>query len=138
MRRRCVDLEMAPVAVSLDDAEPKVGVVTLLGEHDAYSAGHIEAELALLRDAAVHVVLDLTDATFVDSQTLSVLLGARHAAADRSLGFVLVLRDDDYTQVRRILEMTGLISAFVVEPTLERALAASRCRRAAPERLKVA
>jgi anti-anti-sigma factor len=129
---------MSPVAVSLDNAEPKVGIVTLIGEHDAYSAGRIESELALLRDAALHVVVDLTEATFIDSQTLSVLLGARHASEQRKLGFVVVLSEEDYTQVHRILDMTGLISAFVVERTLERALASSRARHATPDRLKVA
>jgi anti-sigma B factor antagonist len=129
---------MAPLTVSLDPAEPKVGIVALLGEHDAYSAGRIENELALLLDAGTHIVVDLTGATFIDSQTLSVLLGARHTARQRSLGFVLVLRDDHHTQVHRILEMTGLISAFAVETTLERARARTRDRRAAPERLKVA
>jgi anti-anti-sigma factor len=129
---------MAPVTVSLDPAEPKVGIVALIGEHDAYSAGRIENELALLLDAGIHVVVDLTDATFIDSQTLSVLLGARHTAEQRSLGFVLVLREQGHTQVHRILDMTGLVSAFVIEPTLERARAATRDRRAVPERLKVA
>jgi anti-sigma B factor antagonist len=129
---------MAPVAVSLDNAEPKLAVVALIGEHDAYSAGRVENELGLLLDAGVHIVVDLSEATFVDSQTLSILLGSRHAAEERSLGFVLVLPPGDSTQVHRILEMTGLISAFVVEPTLERARAQTRERHAAPERLKVA
>lgn len=129
---------MDRVAVSLDNAEPKVGVVALVGEHDAYTAGRVANELALLVDAGLHVVVDLTEATFVDSQTLSVLLGARHDAEEGSLGFALVLRADDATQVHRILEMTGLISAFVIEPTLERALAAARARRVAPDRLRVA
>ena len=71
---------MAPIAVSLDRAEPHVGVVSLVGEHDAYSAGRLENELGVLVDSRVHVVVDLTEATFVDSQTLSVLLTARKRA----------------------------------------------------------
>ena len=129
---------MAPIAVSLDRAEPNVGVVGLIGEHDAYSAHRLENELGVLVDSGVHVVVDLTEATFVDSQTLSVLLTARKRAQGRSLGFVLVVSADDYTQIHRILDMTRLVSAFVARPTLEEAVAAARSGVAAPQHAHVA
>lgn len=129
---------MAPIAVSLDRAEPAVGVVSLIGEHDAYSADRLASELGLLVDSALQVVVDLSEATFIDSQTLSVLLTARNRAQEKSLGFVLVLPDDDYTQVHRILDMTGLLSAFVTRPRPEGALAEARAHHASPRPLKVA
>ena len=129
---------MAPIAVSLDRAEPNVGVVSLIGEHDTYSARRLENELGMLVDSAAHVVVDLTDATFVDSQTLSVLLTAQKTADLKSLGFVLVVSRDDYTQVHRILDMTRLASAFVMRPTLEEALSAARSGAAVPQRIEVA
>jgi anti-anti-sigma factor len=128
---------MPPIAVSLDRAEPPVGVVDLTGEHDAYSAGRLAGELSLLLDSESQVTVDLSDATFIDSQTLSVLLTARNTAEQRSLGFVLVLPPDDYTQVHRILEMTGLVSAFVTRPTREEGLAAARAHLADPHRVGV-
>lgn len=128
---------MAPIAVSLDRAEPNVGIVSLIGEHDAYSARRLENELSVLVDSNVHVVVDLTEATFVDSQTLSVLLTARKRAEERSLGFVLVVSADDYTQVHRILEMTRLASAFVTRPTLDDAVATARDRAVAPQHAQV-
>jgi anti-anti-sigma factor len=128
---------MAPIAVSLDRAEPNVGVVSLIGEHDAYSAGRLENELSVLVDSRVHVVVDLTEATFVDSQTLSVLLTAQKRAQERSLGYVLVVSEEDYTQVHRILEMTRLASTFVVRPTLEDAAATARGGIAVPQHAHV-
>jgi anti-anti-sigma factor len=117
---------MAPIAVTLAEEDAPSGIVALVGEHDAYSAGRLENELALLVDHDIRVVVDLTEATFLDSQTLSVLLSARHSAETRGLGFTLVLVRDDYTQVHRILEMTGLTSSFAIFPTLKRACAAAR------------
>ena len=129
---------MSPLSVTVHRDPPPVGILSLVGEHDAYSATRIENELALLLDSGLHVVVDLTEATFVDSQTLSVLLAARHQAEQTHVGFVLVLSPDDHTQVHRILEMTGLGSAFADEPTLERATAASRRGHAAGERVRAA
>ena len=120
---------MAPIAVTLDQQDPAVGVVRLIGEHDAYSATRLENELAVLLDAGLRIVIDLREATFVDSQTLSILLSTRHQAEEADLGFTLVLSDTDHTQVRRILEMTGLAVAFAIYPTHDSALAAARAGR---------
>jgi anti-anti-sigma factor len=128
---------MAPIAVSLDHAEPRVGIVSLIGEHDAYSADRLAGELGLLLDGEAHVAIDLSDATFIDSQTLSVLLKARNAADERSLGFVLVLPPDDFTQVHRILDMTGLVSSFVMRATIGDALTAARAHLADPHHIGV-
>jgi anti-anti-sigma factor len=128
---------MAPIAVSLDHAEPAVGIVGLTGEHDAYSADRLAGELGLLLESDAHVAVDLSDATFIDSQTLSVLLTARNTADARSLGFVLVLPPDEYTQVHRILDMTRLVSSFVMRPTREEAVAAARAHLADPHHVGV-
>jgi anti-anti-sigma factor len=129
---------MAPLSVTLDRDPRPVGIVTLVGEHDAYSAGRIENELAVLLESGHAIVIDLHDATFIDSQTLSVLLAARHQAEVAGLGFVLVLPPDEHTQVHRILDMTGLAAAFPIEPALEQGLAAARAGRAAAERIRAA
>ena len=129
---------MAPISVTIDRGDPPVGTITLVGEHDAYSAGRIANEIDLLLDSGMGVVVDLSDATFVDSQTLSVLLSGRHQADVSNLGFTLVLPDADYTQVHRILRMTGLGSWFATYPTHPRALAGARAGHSAGDRLRVA
>jgi anti-anti-sigma factor len=129
---------MPPLSVTLHSTDPGVGRIGLVGENDAYSANHLEHEASVLLDSGLHVVVDLTEATFIDSQTLSVLLRARHHAEVAQLGFVLVLPSETYTQVHRILDMTGLESAFAIEPNVERALAAARAGRTSGEHQRVA
>jgi anti-anti-sigma factor len=128
---------MAPISVSLEERDPGVAVVALIGEHDAFSSPRLENELAVLLDAGIRIVVDLSDATFIDSQTLSVLLSARHQAEEADLGFALVLPPDHHTQVHRLLDLTGLGSAFAVFPTLERAKAAAQAGQAGGERLRM-
>lgn len=113
---------MAPISVTLARSDPPTAVVALVGEHDAYSSQRLENELAVVLDAGQRIVVDLRDASFIDSTTLSVLLGARNRATSASLGFALVLRAGVYTQVHQILELTRLGSAFETFETVEDAL----------------
>ena len=144
---------MTPISVTIDRQGQPVGIVSLVGEHDAYSAGRIASELEVLLESGLPAVVDLSEATFVDSQTLSVLLSGRHQADTSRLGFTLVLPettdvsavldmlvsgDGDFTQVHRILRMTGLGSWFAAYPTLREALAGARAGHTSGDRLKVA
>lgn len=116
---------MAPISVTLEQQDPTVAVVTLIGEHDAFSAPRVENELAVLLDAGVPILVDLRDCSFLDSQTLSTLLAARHQAEEAELGFTVALDPDEHTHVHRLLDMTGLRSAFAIHGTLEQAKAAA-------------
>jgi anti-anti-sigma factor len=120
---------MAPISVTLARREPPAAVVALVGEHDAYSAERLESELTALLDEGLRIVVDLRDAEFIDSTTLSVLLAARLHAERLSLGFALLLPDRQYTQVHQILELTGLGRAFAIFEKLDAALAAVRAGR---------
>ena len=90
---------MVPISVTLARRDPPAAVVALVGEHDAYSSERLESELTLLLGAGRRIVVDLRDASFIDSTILSVLLGGRLRAQESSLGFALVLPDREYTQV---------------------------------------
>ena len=105
---------MAPISVTLAHQDPPAAVVALVGEHDTYSSPRLENELLVLLDEGRRIVVDLRDTSFIDSTTLSVLLGARHQAEQSSLGFALVLPDRKYTQVHQIFELTRLGSAFAI------------------------
>jgi anti-sigma B factor antagonist len=120
---------MAPISVTLAPRDPPAAVVALVGEHDAYSAGRLEGELAVLLDEGRAIVVDLRDTEFVDSTTLAALLGARRDAERLGLGFTLVLPRREYTQVTRLLELTGLASTFAIYDTLDDALNAARAGR---------
>jgi len=116
----------SPISITLAPRDPPAAVVALAGEHDAYSADRLESELRVLLDEGRRIVVDLRDAEFIDSTTLSVLLRARHGAEGAGLGFTVVLAERDYTQVHQLLELTGLGAAFAVFPTLDQALTAAR------------
>jgi anti-sigma B factor antagonist len=120
---------MAPISVTLARRDPPAAVVALVGEHDAYSSQRLEAELAVLLDEGHRIVVDLRDASFIDSTTLSALLTAGQRAERARLGFALVLPEREYTQVHQILDLTGLGSAFIICGTLEDALDAVRTSR---------
>jgi anti-anti-sigma factor len=120
---------MAPISVTLTRREPPSAVVALVGEHDAYSSERLESEFSVLLDSGRRVVVDLRDADFIDSTTLSVLLVARRQAEQAGLGFALVLTDREYTQVHQILDLTGLGRVFAIYPKLDDALTAVRAAR---------
>ena len=129
---------MAPISVTLARRDPPVAVVALVGEHDAYSAGRLESELTALLSEGLRIVVDLRDTDFIDSTTLSVLLGSRTHAERSALGFALLLPDRDYTQVHQILDLTGLGRSFAVFGKLDAALAAVREGRVAGRPVRAA
>ncbi len=128
---------MAPISITLEEQDPAVAVVALIGEHDAFSARRLESELAHLIDSGLRVVVDLREASFIDSATISALLGSRHDAEQAELGFTLVLDSEEHTQVNRILSITGLDSTFAVYRTTGLATAAARAGRTADHTLKI-
>jgi anti-sigma B factor antagonist len=116
---------MAPISVTLAPRDPPAAVVALVGEHDSYSSHRLESELAVLLDSGRRIVVDLRDATFIDSTTLGVLLRARREAEQTALGFALLLPEQG-GQVHDILGLTGLESAFATFRRLDEALSAVR------------
>ena len=97
-------------------------VVGLTGEVDLYTAPELKSELLrLVAEGPNRIVVDLSGATFVDSTTLGVLLGAVKRL--RLIGGELVIVCADLN-IRRILSITLLDRAFTIYDTLEDALAA--------------
>lgn len=120
--------ELAPISVTLAGREPPSAVVALVGEHDAYSSHRLENELVVLLEEGRRIIVDVRDATFVDSTTLSALLSGREAADRRDLDLVLVLSEGSYTPVHQILDITGLRSEFRIFGDVEDALRSFRDR----------
>ena len=112
--------------VTIDRSEPGVAVVSLRGEHETYTAPKLERELDGLLDEGVALVVDLTEATFVDSSVVSVLLRIREAAAATDLAFFLVMDDRTGSSVRTLFEVTGLRAVFPVAASREEAVDAVR------------
>ena len=102
------------------DHESYVSVVTVTGDVDLHSAPLLRARLAALADAYVeHVVLDLSDATFLDSMALGVMLAAqKRLLADQGRLDLVV----PTPEIRRIFEITMLDQVFDLHDTRAEAI----------------
>jgi anti-anti-sigma factor len=94
------------------------------GEHDVFTAAALRSAVDQPLAAAVPVVIDMREATFIDSSVLAVLLGGLRRAREQQTGFALVL-DDEQSPIRRILEVTGLIPVFPLYSSVEDAIDAA-------------
>jgi anti-sigma B factor antagonist len=97
----------------------------LRGEHDVYTAPTLREQLMGLTEEGVSVVIDLDQATFIDSSILGVLLGGLRRAREQGSGFAIVLSDAGDPTVRRIFEVTGLYPVFPVHTSRDEAVAAA-------------
>ena len=97
-------------------------IVSVAGEVDLHSAPELRARLsALASEGVTRVTVDLTEATFLDSMALGVLLGARKRLADASADLDLVVATPE---IGRVFEITMLDRVFQIYPTRTAASAA--------------
>jgi anti-anti-sigma factor len=89
-------------------------VVELRGEHEAYTASKLERELGDLLDGGFGVVVDLRNASFIDSRTAGVLLAAHRWAEAKGTKFQVLLGDETGWAVRQLFDITGLRSVLEV------------------------
>jgi anti-sigma B factor antagonist len=118
--------------VELDRSNDGAIVVSVIGEHDVYTAPSLRDQIQAVIEEKAPFIVDLTPATFVDSSILRVLLEARRQAQENGLGFAVALGDGEGPGVRRILEVTGLMSVFPVLADREEALDTARISKASP------
>jgi anti-sigma B factor antagonist len=114
---------MSARKVNIDRSEPGIAIIALTGEHETYTAQKLRRELQTLLEAGCGVVVDLTEATFLDSAVVGVILEARALAAERDLKFALVMDDHTGPAVQRLFELTGLRSVLTVASSRDAALA---------------
>jgi anti-anti-sigma factor len=109
--------------LGIDRSEPGVAVVALLGEHETYTADKLRQVFETLLGEERDIVVDLTQATFLDSSVVGLILEARAAATERGLKFALVMDDHTGPAVHRLFELTGLRSVLPVAESRDAALA---------------
>lgn len=117
---------MPPSDITIDRSEPGVAIVCLRGEHEAYSTPRVSAELEALVGEGLPVVVDLTEAEFLDSTIVAALLRARQDVEERGRRLAIVLDDSTGWSVHRLFDLTGLEQVFEVEPDRARAVATVR------------
>jgi anti-sigma B factor antagonist len=103
------------------EPEGPIAVISLTGEVDLYTAPEFKAELVkVIEGWAEHVVVDLSDTTFIDSTTLGVLISGVKRLRPRNGRLALVITDRN---IRKIFDITGLDRVFPIFEERERALA---------------
>jgi anti-sigma B factor antagonist len=109
----------------IDEDRPtaKTVVLAIHGEADMRAASELKDRLGeVIDDSPTAIVLDLSDATFLDSMTLGVFLTAMKRLRARGGRFRVVAPS---AEIRRIFEMTLLDRVFDLDVTRQEALAAA-------------
>ena len=106
-----------------DEIDAKTHVIELGGEIDLYTAPEFKERMAeIIDEGKTRVVVDLSQATFIDSTTLGVLVGGVKRLRPSNGSLALVCTDDNIT---KIFEITGLDRVFAIHATRDEALAAA-------------
>jgi anti-sigma B factor antagonist len=98
--------------IRIDDADP--GRIALAGELDLSAAPCLEevVEQALADPRVAIVVLDMAQATFLDSSALGALVRGRRAATADGRRLVVVNTNG---HVRRVLDITGVAESLTAD-----------------------
>jgi len=109
-----------PFAIERQALNPRTSVISVEGDLDLASAPRLKWMLVdALGEGHSQLILDLSQATFMDSTALGVLVGV-----DRSLenGAALAIVCA-HANLLKIFELSGMDGAFAISPTIEHALA---------------
>ena len=116
----------AAFGVDVSEVVDGLAVVVVQGEADLHTAHELRAAIMEAIDAgATSLVIDLTEATFIDSMTLGVLLGAVKRLRPVGGRVSVVCTDPN---IRRIFEITLLDRVFALHESRETALEADVAR----------
>jgi anti-sigma B factor antagonist len=93
---------------------PGLIVVTVSGEVDLAVAPAMDSHLSAALGQGLDIVVDLTEATFLDSVALGVLTWSLEASQEAGRRLFLVISDQ---RVLRVFELTGLTGSFAIFET---------------------
>ncbi|WP_308213597.1 STAS domain-containing protein [Solirubrobacter phytolaccae] len=95
-------------------------VVAVTGEIDLFTAPEFKQRVsAPIDEGRTHVIVDLTDTTFIDSSSLGVLIGAHRRLRRLEGRLVIVCSNDAIVKTFRI---TGLDGVFTIVERMDEAL----------------
>jgi anti-sigma B factor antagonist len=102
----------AEFVVEVDDVSDRVTVIGVHGQADLHTAPELRSAIGDAIDrGAVFLVVDFSEATFIDSMTLGVLLGAVKRLRPVAGSLSVVCTDP---HIRRIFEITLLDRVFAL------------------------
>ena len=94
-------------------------IVSVAGEIDLFTAPEFKQRVsAPIDEGRTHVIVDLTETTFIDSSSLGVLIGAHRRLRRLEGALVIVCSNDAIVKTFRI---TGLDGVFTIVNTLDEA-----------------
>jgi anti-sigma B factor antagonist len=102
-----------------------VAVLAMGGEIDYAASPQLRERIAAhIKAGRRRLVIDLSAATFIDSTTIGVLLGAVTKLRDAGGGSLQIVCADENAKVLRIFEITGVDSMIELYSSREEALSA--------------
>ena len=105
-----------------EQIDQQTHLIKLGGEVDLYTAPEFKERMVrLIDDGKKQIVVDLTDATFIDSTTLGVLVGGVKRLRPAGGSLALVCTDQN---IGKIFEITGLDRVFAIHATRDEAIEA--------------
>ena len=105
-------VEDVAFAVETEEVSDRVTVVEVHGQADLHTASDLRTAMTEAIDrGAVSLVVDLSEATFIDSMTLGVLLGAVKRLRPVGGGVSVICTDP---HIRRVFEITLLDRVFTL------------------------
>ena len=108
-------------AIEEEVVDERTHVVAVTGEIDLFTAPEFKQRVAAPIDAGTaHVVVDLTQTTFIDSSSLGVLIGAHKRLKLRDGGLTVVA---DSPTIASTFKVTGLDRVFRLVTSRDEALA---------------
>jgi anti-sigma B factor antagonist len=98
----------------------KAHVVAVSGEVDLFTAPEFKQRVTAPIGAGIdHVIVDLTQTTFIDSSSLGVLIGAHRRLQQRG-GRLVVACDTE--SILKTFRITGLDGVFTIAASVDAAL----------------
>lgn len=115
-------MEMEPSGrVELNQVAEHVWLVRVHGDYDVSNGSEIEAALATAFEGGSRIVVDLTEATFIDSSVLGILVHA-HDHALRAPEHELAVVAPPGHMPRRVFELTGFDTRVQVFDSADEAI----------------
>jgi anti-sigma B factor antagonist len=115
----------APFGISRQELDPRTSVISVQGDLDLSSAPQLKFMLSdAIEEGHSHLVVDLSETTFMDSTALGVLVGTNRTLGASGRIAIVCTRSN----VIKIFEFSGMDGVFGVFTTLDDALAHARGR----------
>jgi anti-anti-sigma factor len=113
--------------VTLEQLTADIWVVSLVGEHDISMVDALRDRLAEAFTHDPRLIIDLTEATFVDSTVLGVLFAVVHQSTSAASGETLALVITPGSTVDRTIALAGFTPPIIATyPSRDELLAAWR------------